>query len=122
MTPVGSVASSSILTTSSAPLKARLIDQAKIAGIGNLLADDMLYRSGLAPNRPANSLSDHEQAKLHRSMRRTIEVLGARGGSHTGDLQDERKRGGVCPRCPTVELCRDDVGGRTTYWCADCQN
>ena len=67
-----------ILTASSAPLKARLMDQAKIAGIGNLLADDMLYRSGLAPNRPANSLSDHEQAKLHRSMRRTIKVLGAR--------------------------------------------
>ena len=89
-----------ILTASSAPLKARLMDQAKIAGIGNLLADDMLYRSGLAPSRPANSLSDHEQAKLHRSMRRTIEVLGARGGSHTGDLQVERKRGGVCPRCP----------------------
>ncbi|NDH88078.1 MAG: formamidopyrimidine-DNA glycosylase [Actinobacteria bacterium] len=110
-----------ILTASSAPLKARLMDQAKIAGIGNLLADDMLYRSGLAPNRPANSLSDHEQAKLHRSMRRTLEVLGARGGSHTGDLQVERKRGGVCPRCPTVELRRDDVGGRTTYWCADCQ-
>ena len=99
-----------ILTASSAPLKARLMDQAKIAGIGNLLADDMLYRSGLAPNRPANSLSDHEQAKLHRSMRRTIKVLGARGGSHTGDLQVERKRGGVCPRCPTVELRRDDVG------------
>ena len=54
--------------------QARLMDQAKIAGIGNLLADDMLYRSGLAPSRPANSLSDHEQAKLHRSMRRTIEV------------------------------------------------
>jgi formamidopyrimidine-DNA glycosylase len=54
-------------------------------------------------------------------MRRTLEVLGARGGSHTGDLQVERKRGGVCPRCPTVELRRDDVGGRTTYWCADCQ-
>ena len=83
-----------ILTASSAPLKARLMDQAKIAGIGNLLADDMLYRSGLAPNRPANSLSDHEQAKLHRSMRRTIKVLGARGGSHTGDLQVERKRVG----------------------------
>ena len=105
-----------ILSSSSAPLKARIMDQAKLAGIGNLLADDMLYRAGLAPDRPANSLSDQEQAKLHRAMRRTIEVLGGRGGSHTGDLQPVRVRGGLCPKDGT-ELRRDDVGGRTTYWC-----
>ena len=110
----------SILTSSSAPLKARIMDQAKLAGIGNLLADDMLYRAGLAPDRPANSLSDQEQVKLHRAMRRTIEVLGERGGSHTGDLQPVRVRGGRCPK-DGAELRREDVGGRTTYWCPDHQ-
>lgn len=109
-----------IVSSSSAPLKARLMDQAKLAGLGNLLADDTLYRAGLAPDRPANSLSDQEIARLHRSMRRSIDQLGRRGGSHTGDLQPHRVRGGVCPKCP-VELLRADVGGRTTYWCPTCQ-
>ena len=106
----------SIIASSSAPLKARIMDQAKLAGLGNLLADDTLYRAGLAPDRPANSLADDEVARLHRSMRRSIDQLGRRGGSHTGDLQPHRVRGGLCPKCG-VELRRADVGGRTTYWC-----
>ncbi|MEM9203417.1 MAG: DNA-formamidopyrimidine glycosylase family protein [Actinomycetota bacterium] len=114
-----------IISSSSAPLKARLMDQAKLAGLGNLLADDTLYRAGLAPDRPANSLADQEIARLHRAMRRSIAQLGERGGSHTGDLQPHRVRGGQCPRprClrGAVELRRADVGGRTTYWCPTCQ-
>lgn len=109
-----------IVAGSAAPLKARLMDQAKLAGLGNLLADDVLFRAGLAPDRPANSLADDEIARLHRAMRRSISVLGGRGGSHTGDLQPSRVRGGLCPKCGT-ELNRADVGGRTTYWCPDHQ-
>ena len=92
------------------------MDQAKLAGLGNLLADDTLYRARLDPTRPANSLSDQELATLHRSMRSTIRILGRRGGSHTGDLQPHRVRGGMCPDCD-AELRREDVGGRTTFWC-----
>ncbi|MEM9466047.1 MAG: DNA-formamidopyrimidine glycosylase family protein [Actinomycetota bacterium] len=110
-----------IVTSSSAPLKARLMDQAKLAGLGNLLADDTLYRAGIAPDRPANTLGADEVARLHRAMRRSIDQLGRRGGSHTGDLQPHRVRGGLCPRCP-IELRRDEVGGRTTYWCPQCQS
>lgn len=109
-----------IVASSSAPLKTRLMDQAKLAGLGNLLVDDTLYRAGLAPGRPANSLSDQELAKLHRSMRSTIRILGRRGGSHTGVLQPHRVRGGMCPSCDE-ELRRDEIGGRTTYWCASRQ-
>ncbi len=106
-----------ILRGSGAPVKARLMDQARLAGMGNLLTDDALWRGGIDPTRPANSLSDAEVARLHRAMRRTLEVLGGRGGSHTGDMQPARVRGGACPKCGE-ELRRDEVGGRTTYWCA----
>jgi formamidopyrimidine-DNA glycosylase len=105
-----------ILGSSSAPVKARLMDQAKLAGMGNLLTDDALWRAGIDPTRSANSLVPAEVARLHRAMRRTLAVLGERGGSHTGDLQPSRVRGGGCPKCGE-ELARDDVGGRTTYWC-----
>ena len=105
-----------LLRASTAPVKARLMDQAKLAGMGNLLTDDALWRAGIDPTRPANSLRDDEVARLHRAMRRTLIVLGARGGSHTGDMQPARVRGGACPKCGE-ELQRDDVGGRTTYWC-----
>jgi len=105
-----------ILAASSAPVKARLMDQSKLAGMGNLLTDDALWRGGIDPTRPADSLAPDEVARLHRSMRRTLEVLGARGGSHTGDMQPARVRGGSCPKCGE-ELNRGDVGGRTTYWC-----
>ncbi|MEQ8840342.1 MAG: DNA-formamidopyrimidine glycosylase family protein [Acidimicrobiales bacterium] len=105
-----------ILRGSAAPVKARLMDQAKLAGMGNLLTDDALWRAGIDPTRPANSLLDDEVARLHRAMRRTLAVLGERGGSHTGDLQPARVRGGACPKCGEP-LRREEVGGRTTYWC-----
>ena len=52
-----------------APLKARLLDQARIAGIGNLLADEILWRASLAPNRRAGSLTPAEIRRLHRHIR-----------------------------------------------------
>lgn len=104
------------LAGSSAPLKARLLDQSRIAGLGNLLVDETLWRASLAPGRPAGSLDTNEISRLLRAIRRTLAVLGERGGSHTGDLQPARVRGGSCPR-EGAELCREQVGGRTTYWC-----
>ena len=98
------------------PLKARLLDQVRVAGLGNLLVDESLWRAGLAPVRAARSLAPDELERLHRAIRSTVAVLTRRGGSHTGDLQPARVRGGHCPRDGT-ELCRDQVGGRTTYWC-----
>lgn len=105
-----------ILAVSSAPVKARLMDQSMLAGLGNLLTDETLWRAGIDPNRPAGSLASEEVARLHRAMRRTIVALGRRGGSHCGDLQPARVRGGQCPK-DGEELRREDVGGRTTYWC-----
>jgi len=104
------------LDGSKAPLKARLMDQARVAGMGNLLTDETLWRAGLDPARPAGSLTDVERRRLHRHLTGTVAELLARGGSHTGDLHLARVRGGLCPRDGTP-LERRKVGGRTTYSC-----
>ena len=101
---------------STVALKARLLDQSRLAGVGNLIADEVLWRAGLAPGRPCSSLTANEVRRLHRHLRRGLEILIERGGSHTGDLQLERRPGGVCPR-DHAELSRAVVGGRTTWWC-----
>jgi formamidopyrimidine-DNA glycosylase len=97
-------------------LKARLLDQRRVAGIGNLIADETLWRARLRPSRPARSLDHDEVVHLRRTLRATIRVLTRRGGAHTGDLQPARLRGGTCPRC-SAPLRRDVIGTRTTFWC-----
>jgi formamidopyrimidine-DNA glycosylase len=104
------------LRGSKAPLKARLLDQAKVAGIGNLIGDEVLWRAALSPLRPAGSLSANEVRRLHRNLHKTLTELLDRGGSHLGELMDERHRDGRCPKDGAL-LSRDTVGGRTTYWC-----
>ena len=104
------------LAGSVAPLKARIMDQARVAGVGNLIADEALWRAGLAPTREARSLDANELRRLHRHLRATVEDLIGRGGSHTGDLLPHRQPGGRCPKDGTG-LVRATVGGRTTWWC-----
>lgn len=104
------------LQGSAAPLKARLLDQSRVAGIGNLIADEVLWRASLAPARRAGSLSATEQRRLLHHLRRALADLLQRGGSHLGDLVPERRPGGRCRRCG-AELRRSTVGGRTTWWC-----
>ncbi len=108
------------LGTSTAPLKARLLDQARLAGIGNLLADEILWRAGLDPVRPAGSLDDDEVTTLHRTMGEVLADLMARGGSHTGDLRQAAALDGLCPR-DGAALVRRRVGGRTTVSCPEHQ-
>ncbi|MBO0715209.1 MAG: hypothetical protein J2P59_10665 [Acidimicrobiales bacterium] len=97
-------------------LKARLLDQAHLAGIGNLTADEVLWRSGLDPRRPAGSLNPTERRRLHRHLRATVADFLTNGGSHTGRLGPARRRGGRCPR-DGEELARAVIGGRSTWWC-----
>jgi formamidopyrimidine-DNA glycosylase len=98
-----------------APLKARLMDQSRLAGVGNLLADEMLWRAGLDPQR-RDPLTDAELRTVHKALRATLRQLGRRGGSHMGDLMQERHAGGRCPE-DAAELRSATVGGRTTWWC-----
>jgi formamidopyrimidine-DNA glycosylase len=100
----------------SAPLKARLLDQRAISGVGNLLADEILWRAGLSPRRPCGELSEEELDRLRRATRAAIRSAIRRGGAHTGRLNPQRRPGGRCPNCET-ELATARVGGRTTYWC-----
>jgi formamidopyrimidine-DNA glycosylase len=104
------------LAGSEAPLKARLMDQARIAGVGNLIADEALWRAGLSPVRAAGSLTPAELRRLHKHLTGTVVDLIERGGSHTGDFLPARVPGGTCPRDGTP-LRRETVGGRTTFWC-----
>ncbi len=105
-----------VLDGANTPLKARLMDQSRLAGFGNLLTDEALWRAGLDPARAAGGLDDDEVRTLHRAIRTTVRVLGRRGGSHLGDLQASRVRGGLCP-ADGSPLQRRTIGGRTTYSC-----
>jgi formamidopyrimidine-DNA glycosylase len=106
----------SALAGSTAPVKARLLDQSRVAGVGNLIADEALWRAGVDPARQAGSLTPPELRRLHRHLRITVDELTARGGSHTGDVFGSRQPGGRCPRDGT-EMVRRTVGGRTTWSC-----
>jgi formamidopyrimidine-DNA glycosylase len=103
-----------------APLKARVMDQSVIAGVGNLLADEALWRARLSPLREAGSLSEEELDVLRRALRAATRSAIRRGGAHTGDLIPHRRPKGRCPRCRTA-LRTAKVGGRTTWWCPVCQ-
>ena len=82
-----------------APLKARLMDQAVVSGVGNLLADEILWRARLDPRRPAGGLSTEELDRLRREVRAATRSAIRRGGAHTGDVIAARRRGALCPRC-----------------------
>jgi formamidopyrimidine-DNA glycosylase len=101
-----------------APLKARLMDQGVIAGVGNLLADEILWQARLSPLRPAGSLSEDELDALRRTVRAAIRRANARGGAHTGDVISHRRAGAACPRCG-APMVKGTVGGRTTWWCSE---
>lgn len=100
----------------SASLKARLLDQSRLAGVGNLAADEMLWRAGLGPARSASSLTEAELRRLHRHLRATLDDFIAGGGSHTGTLMPQRRPGGICPK-DGAALARATIATRTTWWC-----
>jgi formamidopyrimidine-DNA glycosylase len=97
-----------------APIKAVLMDQARVAGLGNLLVDEILWRASLAPARRADTLDTDDRKRLHKTIRQTVRTLGRRGGSHTGDMPRELDI--PCPRDGTP-LRRETIAGRTTFWC-----
>ena len=113
---VGPAGLAAALYGSSAPVKARLLDQSRVSGVGNLIADEVQWRAGLSPLRPATTLTPVDVRRLHRHLGRTLSDLTSRGGSHLGDLMGERHPGGVCPKDGTP-LRRTTVGGRTSWWC-----
>jgi formamidopyrimidine-DNA glycosylase len=101
-------------------IKARLLDQHALAGIGNLLADQTLWQARIAPGRLTGSLDEEELDRLRRELRAATRDAIRKGGVHTGEFIPARRRTHICPRCAS-ELHRATIGGRTTYWCPVCQ-
>lgn len=110
------------LGDSTTAIKTRLMDQRRIAGIGNLIADEMLYQAKLDPRRAVDELGDDEVDRLWEAVRRTRDRVVDKGGSHRGVMIDSgaRTKGALCPRCD-AEIARVQVGGRTTFFCPEHQ-
>jgi formamidopyrimidine-DNA glycosylase len=105
------------LAGSTAPVKARLMDQHRIAGIGNLLADEILWRARVHPARPAVSLTAAEQGRLLRASRDAIRAALRSGGVHNLTIIPYRHRDATCPR-DHAPMRTAPVDGRTSWWCA----
>jgi formamidopyrimidine-DNA glycosylase len=101
---------------STAPIKARLLDQSVIAGVGNLLADEALWRAKINPARAVDTLRRADIDRLGRSLRSALADAIERGGVHTGTVIAHRRAGERCPRC-AGPMVSGTVGGRTTWWC-----
>ena len=100
---------------SRAPVKARLLNQQALAGVGNLLADEALWRAGIDPRRRGVDLDPDELARLRRAVRAAIRGALKAGGTGRSPFARARARG-VCPRHGS-ELATTRIGGRTTRWC-----
>lgn len=107
-----------LVMTGTAPIKARLLDQNSIAGVGNLLADQALWLARLHPARRVSDLVRSDVDRLHRALHRAIEAAIGGGGVHTLSVIPFRKPAAACPRCG-APMQRGTVGGRTTWWCSN---
>ena len=117
-----------------APLKAVLLDQRVVAGLGNIYADEALWRARVNPLRPAESLDVDEVRRLHRAIRVALRTGIERQGStltdyrtpegEAGAMQEEFRaygRDGMpCTRCGTT-IAKTRAGGRGTWYCPRCQ-
>ncbi len=98
-------------------IKARLLNQHVLAGVGNLLADELLWQVAISPSRPAEQLSTEELDGLRVALRSAVRSATRQGGVHTGEVIPYRKKGQDCPRCG-APMEQGVVGGRTTWWCS----
>ncbi|MGZ4963349.1 MAG: Fpg/Nei family DNA glycosylase [Limisphaerales bacterium] len=109
-----------------APLKAVLLAQAGFPGVGNWMADEILWQAKVHPARKPNTLRATEIKKLHSSVRLVCSEAMRIVGKDWGDLPDtwlfnyRWKRGGHCPR-DKAPLQHATIGARTTCWCPRCQ-
>ena len=102
--------------TGTAPVKARLLDQNALAGVGNLLADQALWLAKIDPRRRVRDLTRNDVNRLYRAVLASIAAAIGAGGVHTLSVLPYRKPGALCPR-DGVPMTTGTVGGRTTWWC-----
>lgn len=104
-----------------APIKAVLLLQDRFPGIGNWMADEILWRAGVHPALPAGGIPPHETRRIHREIRAVVRTALATVGEGQRDLPRTwliHRRWNDGERCPRtgVPLVRETIGGRTTCW------
>ncbi|HEX5204049.1 MAG TPA: DNA-formamidopyrimidine glycosylase family protein [Actinoplanes sp.] len=104
------------VTGGTAPVKARLMDQHLIAGIGNLLADEILWQARVHPARPGDELTRPQAKRLLGATREAVAAALRDGGVHTLTIVAQRRPDGRCPR-DGAPMTHGTVAGRTTWWC-----
>ncbi|MDZ7372781.1 MAG: bifunctional DNA-formamidopyrimidine glycosylase/DNA-(apurinic or apyrimidinic site) lyase [candidate division KSB1 bacterium] len=125
---------SRLLASSRQTMKSFLLDQTRVAGIGNIYANEILYRAGLHPSQRASELSERQIERLHESIVNTLREAIEQGGTTIRDYQDPNgqlgwfslrlavyhREGEPCPRCGApIERLRS--AGRSTFFCPNCQ-
>jgi formamidopyrimidine-DNA glycosylase len=126
---ISAKAFATVLGSRRAALKSALMDQALIAGIGNIYADEILFQARLHPLTLASELDRDQLENLYQTMARVLRQAIARNlmaegpaGAFPDDwLSGQRQRGGRCPRCRAL-LATLKTGGRTGYFCPRCQS
>jgi formamidopyrimidine-DNA glycosylase len=105
-------------------IKAALMDQRLVAGIGNLMADEILWQARIHPRRRIESMADDERDRLytaiHAVLREAVRSYDYLSRKRAWLSRVRGVPGGACPRC-AAPLARTVAGGRTTYFCASCQ-
>ena len=125
-----------IFSKTSKPIKLILMDQGKIAGIGNIYANEALFEAGIDPRKPAKQLDDEEIEQLRQSILRVLEDGLKYGGSSAADeayikptgepgsyqehFRVYQRAGQKCPKCNGI-VKRIELGGRGTFFCHQCQ-
>jgi formamidopyrimidine-DNA glycosylase len=117
-----------LLAGSRRDIKAVLMDQRLMAGLGNIYSDEILFQARIYPGTEARQIRGESAVELFRAMRETLAtaVRHGAGAEHAAErlpedfLLPERRRGGHCPRCGTA-LRTESHAGRTSYYCPRCQ-
>ena len=123
-----------ILARSRSPVRSLLLDQRKIAGVGNIYAVEALWFAGIHPRTPANAIGPHPGTRLHRSLRRVLRQAVEAGGTTLRNyrapdgnegrfrraLQAYGREGLPCYRC-RAPISRIVFGGRSAFICPRCQ-
>jgi formamidopyrimidine-DNA glycosylase len=105
------------LSRSNVAIKVALLEQHRVAGLGNMLADEVLLRSGIAPTRPCRTVSDEEWSRLAAAIATALPEMLAAGGSHTGVLSSAlRREGAPCP-LDGASMQRTVLAGRSAIHC-----
>jgi formamidopyrimidine-DNA glycosylase len=114
-----------VLAKKKGPIKVTLMDQAVIAGLGNIYAAEALWRAKINPRSPASSISKARLIKLADAIHTTLEEENRAPGRYTDTENRERfnvydREGLPCSRCAS-KIKRIPQGGRSTYFCPRCQ-